>query len=284
MARRQLALLHVNDSLIGRWVRGGYLIRRLPGVYAVGHVASSAEAVLTEALLYAGPDAMLTGATGAWWLHVRDHQPQLIEVATPRRCESLPGIRVRERRDDVRTWHRGLPVAPVADVLIDYATTATPRELKRALAQAEYHGYLQLDALVALLHNGRRGGRALRAALVAHDPRLARVKSRLEIDFLEFCARHRLPAPEVNVTVAGIEVDAIWRAQRVVVELDGADNHHTPAQMRRDHVNDLTLRRAGHTVLRYARIQLVLQRGDPVAADLRAALSPAGPSGAPGSR
>ena len=70
VARRQLALLGVSDTQIRRWTAGGYLIRRLPGVYAVGHAAPSVAAELTAALLYAGPGAMLTSATGVWWLEL----------------------------------------------------------------------------------------------------------------------------------------------------------------------------------------------------------------------
>lgn len=269
VARRQLTYLGIGAPQVRSWLRTGFLIPRLPGVYAVGHTASSVEAVLIEAVLYAGPNAMLTGAMAAWWLGLRDDQPQTIELATPRKCRSLAGVHVHGRRQHARIWHRNLPVAPVADVLLDYAATATPRECKRALAQTEYHGYLELETLAALRCNGRVGGKALHAALAAHDPRLARVRSPFEVDFIEFCARHALPPPEVNVRVCGIEVDALWRADRVIVELDGGGNHHTPAQMRRDHANDLRLRRAGHVVLRYARAQLRVTPGE-VADDLRA--------------
>ena len=271
VAGYQLTHFGVERPLIRSWRRSGWLIHRLPGVYAVGHAASSVEAVLTEALLYAGPGAMLTGAVGAWWLHLRDHEPDIIEVATPRKRRSLPGVHVRGRRTHTRIWHHGLPTAPVADVLLDYATSATQKELRRALAQVEYHGYLELDTLVPRLRPGCRGAKALRAAIAAHDPRLARTKSPLEIDFVAFCAEHGLPAPEINVRVAGVEVDALWRAERVVVELDGGDNHHTPAQMRRDHAKDLTLRRARHAVLRYATDQL-RRDATAVADDIEAAL------------
>src|SRR5690242_15246948 len=150
---------------------------------------------------------MLTGAVGAWWLGLRDRTPTRIEVATPRRCASLPGIPVRDRRGLTRIWHRQLPVAPVPDLLFDYATAATSAELRRALAQVEYHGYLALDDLVSLLRQGKPGSRALREALAAHDPRVGRVRSVLEIDFLELCATYGVPDPEVNVEVEGIEVD-----------------------------------------------------------------------------
>lgn len=221
VARRQLSQLGATRAQVRNWVRGGFLIPRLPGVYAVGHDGPSVKAQLVEALLYAGPGAMLTGAVAAWWLGLRDHRPEHIEVATPKRCGSLSGIHVRGRRDFTRTWHRDLPIAPVAEVLVHYAVTASHSELRRALAQTEYHGYIDLDLLLPRLRHGKTGSHALRTALTAHDPRLARVRSPLEIDFLELCRRYGIPAPEVNVRVAGLEVDMLWRAEGVAVELDG---------------------------------------------------------------
>jgi hypothetical protein len=55
----------VGETTIRRWVRDGYLYPELPRVYAVGHAASSTEADLAAALLYAGPGAMLSHVTAA---------------------------------------------------------------------------------------------------------------------------------------------------------------------------------------------------------------------------
>jgi len=51
--------------------------------------------------------------------------------------------------------------------------------------------------------------------------------------------------------VLGIPVDAVYDDAMLIVELDGIGNHHSPAQIRRDHRNDKTLRDAGWLVLRY---------------------------------
>ena len=88
---------------------------------------------------------------------------------------------------------------------------------------------------------------------------------------LELCESAGLPIPEVNVAVGGMTVDALWRDQRVIVELDGKGNHGTPAQIARDHDRDLRLRALGFTVLRYAWEQL-MRRPDLVLTDLRRAL------------
>jgi very-short-patch-repair endonuclease len=67
-------------------------------------------------------------------------------------------------------------------------------------------------------------------------------------------------------------VDALWRRQRLIAELDGHAAHATPAAVERDRRRELTLRSAGFSVLRYAWAQVT---GDPeaVLADLRGALA-----------
>src|ERR1700743_2613191 len=47
--------------------RAGYLFPRLPGVHAVGHPGRTVASELFEAVLYAGPGAMLSHTTAAWW-------------------------------------------------------------------------------------------------------------------------------------------------------------------------------------------------------------------------
>jgi very-short-patch-repair endonuclease len=264
-------------------VRAGFLIRRLPGVYAVGHAAPSLTAELTAALLYAGPNAMLSHATAAWWVGLADYRPAVIHVSTPRRCAGLPGIVVHDRRALTRSWHRELPVTPVGQLLLDLANHASAVDLRRALANAEYHGLLELDTLEALLGQGRAGTAALRAALEHHQPQLARTRSELERALLSLCERECLPVPDFNVWIEGFLVDAVWRQQRVIVEVDGRAGHSSWARIRTDRRRDLVLRRAGCVPLRYVWEQ-VTGRVPEAADDLRAALSSAEPSAARESR
>jgi very-short-patch-repair endonuclease len=42
-----------------------------------------------------------------------------------------------------------------------------------------------------------------------------------EDQFLRFLDDHGLPRPEVNTMVGGYEGDMLWRAQRLIAELDG---------------------------------------------------------------
>jgi predicted transcriptional regulator of viral defense system len=109
ITRAQLCRLGVGTSTISDWVAAHYLHPRLPGVYAVGTTAGTDESTLFEAVLYAGPDAMLSHATAAHWLGLIDDSPTRIHVSTPRRQASLPGICVHSRRAIKRTIHAGVP-------------------------------------------------------------------------------------------------------------------------------------------------------------------------------
>jgi hypothetical protein len=263
----QLRSVGVPEGTVSLWENDGYLHRRLPGVYAVGHVSTSIEALLAEALLYAGPGAMLSHATAAWWLGLLDERPQLIHVSTPRQYRSIRWIQVHRRRACERKWERGFPVTTLPQLLLDLAATTSLTTVRRALAAADYKGILDLKAVEAIIGPGRSGSNRLRHALKRHQPALARTKSRLERMFLAICEQQGWPTPDVNEYVAGWQVDALWRDERIAVELDGHGNHHTPAQLRRDRRKELALRKAGLTPIRYSEEQLNQQTD--VIADVR---------------
>lgn len=263
----QIKALGVDSRVASDWKQQGYIHLVLPCVYAVGHRAPSLEGDLAAALLYAGPGAALSHTTAAYWLGLLDQRPRVIHVSTPRRRRSQPGITVHGRRDEERIWHRGLPTTPFTQLFLDLAATTSLRILRQALANADYRNHLDLAAVDAALGRGRPGSARLRHALADHMPRLARTKSGLERAFLELCERAEIPLPEVNVRIAGWEVDALFRAQGIAVELDGHRNHRSPAQVRRDRQKELALRRVGLRPVRYSDDQ-IYRHGAEVLEDL----------------
>jgi Protein of unknown function (DUF559) len=270
----QLAALGVDTVVVARWVSDGYLHHVHPRVYAVGHRAPGVEADLTSAVLYAGPGAMLSHTTALWWRGLIDHQPWPIEVSTPRRCQSLDGVKVHRRRHCRRIWHKRLPMTTIEQALLDFAARAPLDRVRYALANVDHRKVLDVDALQVIAGSGRAGSTKLRTALTRHEPKLARTHSPLERVFLPLCEKYGVPLPDdVNVRVAGVLVDAVWWQKRLVVELDGHDNHSSWAQIQRDRSNELRLRGASFDVHRYGTVQIE-EEPEQVAHDLLARLVP----------
>ncbi|MDQ6778787.1 MAG: DUF559 domain-containing protein [Actinomycetota bacterium] len=265
----QLRSCGLGKSTVSDWAKaGGRLHRRYSGVYTVGHAWLPVEGELTAALLAAGPGAVLSHATAAWWWGLVEKQPQTTEVSVPgRRKAAPPGLRFHHPRQLERTSHRRLPITPPLQTLLDFAASAPLYEVRRALAEAEYLGLVDVGRVPDALGRGRPGSARLRTALTRHQPELAMTRNRFEAAFLELCEAAGLPVPEFNSRVCGYLVDAVWREQRVAVELDGLQGHRTPAQLERDHGRDLALRQNRFETRRYTWNQVTRKAHD-VFADL----------------
>jgi very-short-patch-repair endonuclease len=183
----------------------------------------------------------------------------MVEVIVPTQAgRRIPGIAVHRcaslRPRDVVVLD-GLRCTTPARTLVDLAAVA-PRLLPRALTEAE-RLHLDVGGAVTLLalEPGRRGAGALARALAAHDPRTAETRSALEVRFLGLVRAAGLPAPQVNVVVdAGRlrpEVDFLWPAERVAVEVDGREFHDIVATAEADRARDNALALTGHLVLRF---------------------------------
>jgi Protein of unknown function (DUF559)/Transcriptional regulator, AbiEi antitoxin len=267
LSRQQLRDLGLSDTMIARWLRTGRLHRLHRQVFAIGHTALSIEARLWAASLYAGTGAVLSHTTAAWIWSLIDIEPTRIHLTVCGRRSSLPDVRIHHSRRVEAVEHRGFRVTPVSRTLLDLASSVTPRQLRRALAKADYGGLLDLGEIGSVLGKGRRGSRSLRAALRSHLPQLAKTLSVLEERFLDLCQQAGIATPEVNGQVGRMRVDALWREHRLAVELDGAAAHASWAQIKRDRQRDIALRAKGFQVVRYTWDQ-VSGRPDEVAADL----------------
>ena len=204
-----------------------------------------------------GPGALLSHiSAAALWDLIRNSSPT-IHVTTPNR-RSPKGIRVhRVRRlhpDDV-AFIDGVPVTSVARTLLDLADVLPPRRLIRAVEQAERLQIFDLRAVERLIarSNGRRV-RVLRDAIAAAAGEPPRVNSDWERDLLDFCDDHAIPRPELNVLVEDYLVDALWREQQVVVELDSWTFHRSPRAFVADREKYADLQLARHVGLPITRL------------------------------
>jgi very-short-patch-repair endonuclease len=271
VARRQLLALGIGRRAIGHRIAAGRLHVKRPGVYAVGHPRLTLEGCWMAAVLATGPGTRLCFRSAAMLWGIRRTDRTKVEVTRAVAGRGLHGIerhRAQLPADEV-TVHRGIPVTTVPRTLLDLAAVLTPRQLARAVNQAEILRLGDTLSLNALLqrHPRRPGTRALRG--IVADTRIRR--SELEQRFLEFLADHDLPQPETNAVVLGFEVDCLWRYERVIVELDGRTTHTTRAAFEADRARDRILQAAGYRVIRITWRQL---HDSPaaVAADVRALL------------
>lgn len=232
------------------------------------------------AVLASGDGTVLShGSAAALW-RIRPPHEGPIDVALPRKCHSSREIRrhfLRLPADEV-TLHDGIPVTTVPRTILDLAAISRPEAVESALRQAEYlrlHDRLSLPHLLAR-HPGRRGNRAVRAALARRAESTGRTRSALEERFLAVLDRHGLPRPQLNATVqAGMhsyEVDSLWPDSGQIVELDGWQGHGTRTAFRDDRARDRRLRAAGYGVTRLTWSQLD-EEPTVIAHDLRTLLT-----------
>jgi very-short-patch-repair endonuclease len=270
LTRAQLLAAGVSASAIGRALRAGKLHRVHRGVYAaLAPELLTEDGHLVAALLAAGEGALLSHGTAAWRWRIIRAPPSMIELALPRDHAQIAGLRVfvsRNLRPGDTTHNGRFPATSVARTLLDLAARYDRRALLRALAEAEFQHDLRPADVERTLRRGHPGSANLRAALAQHAPGHGEMKSRLERRFRELLIRHGIELPQRNQEVGPWTVDCLWRARRVVVELDGRQ-HERPHQADSDDDRDLWLRRHGYVVRRYGKRQIE-QRPDEAIADL----------------
>jgi very-short-patch-repair endonuclease len=146
--------------------------------------------------------------------------------------------------------------------LLDLASIFSRERLEGAMNEAEVLGLTDRVSVHVLLerYQRRQGTATLRAIL--GDRQRARGVTRRELErrFAAALASTDLPRPHRNadVAVAGrfFEVDCLWRAQRLIVELDGGYVHGTWRTSERDKERDRLLIADGWRVVRITWRQL----------------------------
>jgi very-short-patch-repair endonuclease len=121
---------------------------------------------------------------------------------------------------------------------------------KRLLRLDARDGLVAVEA--ALARYARWPGCKQLSAALAGYRRTESHKSQLEFAFDRVLAGHpEIPDPERNVYIDGWEIDRCWRAQKLVVELDGRPYHIAVRDLEKDRVKDAALQRLGFTPIRF---------------------------------
>jgi very-short-patch-repair endonuclease len=229
--------LAIAARTIDSWLRSGRLIRVHKGVYAVGYRREDPLAVAKAAVMAAGDGAALShdSAAALWGLR---RWPRDAEVIAPG-CVRRKGITAHRSttllRRDLTTQY-GIRTTTVARTLTDIRRRLTPRQFASLVNQARLGHTLSTDAATQLLG--------------APAPI---TRSQLERDFLTWTARHRLPTPIINTRLHGYEVDVLFGAHRLIVELDDYATHGDRATFAADRERDAIHAEHGYLTIRLTR-------------------------------
>lgn len=254
VARRQLVSIGLGAGAIQHRVVTGRLHRVQWGVYAVGHPRLTVKGGWMAAVLTCGVGATLSHrSAGALWC-IAPYAGAWIDVTAPharrgrRGALAIHGARL-DQVDHVAV--DGIPVTTVARTLLDLAEIVDRRRLERAFETAERRRLFDLRQVrdVCMRARGRRGLGPMLALLPSLAPP-PETRSELERRFLDFCRDHGLPTPTINARIGSFEVDALWRAEKLAVELDSFEFHRTRAAFERDRAKDAALMTAGLRVIR----------------------------------
>jgi very-short-patch-repair endonuclease len=258
ISRQQLVRIGLTRDQIDDRIAARRLLPLHRGVYAVGHGCVSRKGLYLAAVLFAGEGAALTFCAAADLLEMRASKEDEIDVTVPADRRGDATVRIhRDKLDPSETMVLdGIRVTKPLRTLLDLAACVSEKELERAIRQAVYRRMTTTALLVDAVNErpGRRGAKKLRNALVNLGEAPGLTRSELEETFLRYLRKHKLPLPELNVElrVGGkrIEADCLWREQRLIIELDGRDAHHSLPAFESDRARDAALLAAGWPVVR----------------------------------
>jgi hypothetical protein len=276
ISRQQLLALGLSSSTIGRMIDWGWLHPVFRGVYAVGHARVSITGRRVAATMVCGPSAFISHRTAAHEWEWIDLPRGPIELTTARakkpRYEGVRAHLAALPPDEVGAMDGVLPITNKARTVFDLAATdLSETRLRVVLAKAK------CDADVRVLmerYPRRKGAAKLRAALGA-KPLVGLPASDLEIQFLEWLVARGIPLPELNqrLVIDGktIYPDALWRAAKVIAEIDSKKHHDNWAQRTSDMARHTALAALGWRTIYVTKAALT--EGDALERDLKRALS-----------
>lgn len=237
VGRQQLLALGLSGDAIQHRITTGELVPKYAGVYAVGHRELGPIPIAAAVVLACGDDAVLShdSAAALWGL---GPWPQRQEVTAPyqRRREGIVSHRSTTLTPDDVTVHYGIPVTTPVRTICDIAPRRSDDDLLEAVDDARIATYLTPTALEELIDRCPRLRRLV-------DPNSGPTRSRLERAFRRFAEKYDLPPYRLNVWLHGYEVDVVFDAEKLIVELDGWLFHrgrrsHDESRERDTHLKD----------------------------------------------
>ncbi len=144
----------------------------------------------------------------------------------------------------------GIRVTSPARTALDCAPQLQTRRLTRLVNDARLRGLLGPHELADVVARFSHHPGASRISAVLARSWGAPTRSEFEDAFPAFCQRFGLPAPQINTFVCGYEVDALFAAEGVIVELDGWEFHRHRDAFEGDRNRDADTLAAGLVTVR----------------------------------
>ena len=283
ISRRQALASGMTDSALEHRLRaGGPWQRLLPGVFLGVTGAPTSDQRDVAALLYAGPQSVLTGSAALRLWGVRAPYTSLIDVLIPeskrRRSAGFVRIRPTARMPEAVLSSGPRQFAPLARAVGDTARSLTNLADVRALvATVVQQGKCPPALLAAELEDGPVQGSALLRIAVGDVH--AGTRSNPEADLHDLIRRAKLPAPEFNPRLYADDEfigspDAWWQYAGVAAEVDSHEYHLSPEDHERTLARDARMRMYGINVVHFTPRQIRTQPAQVVAAIKSALAAP----------
>lgn len=220
-----------------------------------------------------GPNAVLAGASAAWWLGLIDRPPypHVVIAARDRHGAKVRGARIwhRDLADDDVVVFRGLRTTARPLTVLDASVDIGVSVMDSALLRKQ----VTLGELIDTQKRnaGRRGSRCCHAMLSAMSGGARSEAERLVVDILTAAS---ISGWTANHQVLGYLVDVAFPELRIAIEIDGFAFHSDAHAFRRDRKRQNDLVAEGWTVLRFTWHD-VTEQPDDVLARILAALASA---------
>jgi REase_MTES_1575/Transcriptional regulator, AbiEi antitoxin len=273
----------ITRSQLRRLVEQGWCTSISHGLYCVAAAPRTGrQAILAEVWAHE-PGAVASHRAAA-------HLEALVGYRNPRPEVTLHRGRNQRRNQRVHTSlllpeaHLtvidGIPTTRVARTLFDLAGVEPAGRVEVALDDALSRKLCTLrqinQVFFALARRGRRGTASMRALLEARGEGYVPPASELERRARRLFVERGLPMPSFEVHLGDQEligrVDCTWKAERLVVELDGRQYHGSVSAREADRLRDNRLMAAGWRVIRITWDDL-RDRPDEIVDQIRAALA-----------
>lgn len=261
VSRAQLLDSGLPESTIDRRLRSGRLRPVHRGVYALrGGLGLHARAM--AATLACGARSFVSHVTAAALTDIvpEPDRTEPVDISLPgrghRRVAGIHKHADRQGAPEDVTALDGIPITTPIRTLIDLASVFDFRGLERAVARSERNGLVTADLLRRALAglSAQRGVAKLRQLLGQAERILTR--SAAEEILLQLVRAAGLPMPRANVRIGRYEVDFLWPAERVIVEVDGYRYHSSRHHFEEDRARDAFLVSRGYRIIRLTWKQL----------------------------